>query len=620
MWLLLVCAVASAACTPADAPPRYEVVRLHGTPYERGKQYGTQLSSKIKSFYTTMLTTSLLPYFGREQTAIAAVLTNYDPAIDPKYGNGQFSTQLMRESAAELEKSIPQEFRDEMHGVADGAGMDYQDILVLNTFVDTTLAARSITYFLRQTESPKLARIQVAGPTLQTDGVDNDGNGKTDEAGEGVFDNYASNLHALLVELPLDVTLNLVLSDADGVDPASLRLGVDGTIYTLQNPELTLLPLTPAQAKTDLAVTLKIAWPAAKAVAIQVQVGDKVLVTQPPPSHAHGMRTEQMTFTTKGLGKLAREVTNRGVDDGQTQPPSMAFAGRGSATADGKPLLAHHFSLLDAGTSHKHTVVAFHSNDDGSSYVTVGWAGIIYGFSGMNSAGVSFAANHSDSLNNPLVGHFVDELTSAKLIENGVPVGFVGRMLLAKATNAREAADIVAAQKHTFGWNFLIADKSGDLRAVEVNSNIHSDFPPLPSLPAVIYTPDDKNPANLDSFGLRWASVGADDLRIGAHYRKLADDLQFQLLSFVVKPQRSWSSYYFPSVREFALLGDEISKRYGKLDVDVAMEILRTNGLYDAHDSMNATIYQPASLTFRVALGQVPATDGPFDAFSLGAQ
>ena len=73
-------------------------------------------------------------------------------------------------------------------------------------------------------------------------------------------------------------------------------------------------------------------------------------------------------------------------------------------------------------------------------------------------------------------------------------------------------------------------------------------------------------------------------------------------------------------MREFALLGDEISKRYGKLDVDVAMEILRTNGLYDAHDSMNATIYQPASLTFRVALGQVPATDGPFDAFSLGAQ
>ena len=79
------------------------------------------MESLIKSFYTTLLTTSLIPYLNRNQPDIAAYLHTYDATLHPEYGNGQFSVLLLQQSAKALEASIPQAYIDEMKGIADGA-------------------------------------------------------------------------------------------------------------------------------------------------------------------------------------------------------------------------------------------------------------------------------------------------------------------------------------------------------------------------------------------------------------------------------------------------------------------------------------------------------------------
>ena len=605
-----------AACNEASPPPQLEVLRLQGTPYQRGLQHGKQLSSKIKSFYTTMLKTSLLPYLNREQTDIAAVLKGYDPLLHPEYGNGQFSTLLLRESAAELEKDIPQVYRDEMRGVADGAGVPYEDVLVLNTFVDSVLAARSVTYFLRQAGAPIVGRLEALSPTVESDGKDNDGDGKTDEAKEGQVD-YAASPTATFVEVPVDTKFRFRLTDANNVRAESVRILVGDKVYTAGDPSLQMEPLilgSGATSEEDLVVT----WtppeplPAASVVTIGIQAGDGKLLTVPPPSRYRTMRTEQFTITTVGTGKTRWEVRNLGQQDATTQPPSVAFAVRGTATITGDPLIGAHFALLDAGTSHKHCVVQIHNPDSGPSFAFVGWAGIIYGFSGVSSRGVAYAANMSDTLSNPLVKQVKDFLLNAKLLSAGEPVGFVGRRILENAKDATEAAEMVRVAKHSFGWNFLLADKNGQIRAAEVYSVVLPDE----QLPSVTYGPSPAEPGAADPYGRSWSSVRGDDLRQSVSYRALANDLDANIL-YDLKPQRFWSSYYYTSIRAFGRLGDLIDRDYGKFDVDLAIATLRDPKLVDRNDSMQATVIEPKQKRIRIAAGEVPATDGEFRLFEL---
>src|SRR5690606_21926185 len=135
---------------------------------------------------------------------------------------------------------------------------------------------------------------------------------------------------------------------------------------------------------------------------VVVQAGDRKIVEQPPPAHARFMRDERMTFSVKGAGKAPHEIANRGFEDGRTQPPAFAFAARGAATG-GDPLLAQHFALLDANTAHKHTAVFIHQPERGPAFAVVGWAGVIWGFSGLNVRGLAYGCTYSDSLDNSVV-------------------------------------------------------------------------------------------------------------------------------------------------------------------------------------------------------------------------
>lgn len=609
-WVPVLLATTLLGCTEVEAPATFRVVELTGSPYERGLQHGSRFPAEIRSLYTRMLTSSILPFLNRERPDIAAVLTEYQ---GERYDDGAFSYELLLQSARSMEPLIPPELLEEMHGVADGAALPYEEILVLNTFLDSMLAMRAITFFIRATEAPTLLSVAFEGG-LDDDGADNDGDGEVDEGGEGTLDPYGPSPHASLVEVPSDATVRFVLVDQagaaealgqgdgrvpEGVDPASIRIQLDTVLFGASAPEIVTRPVDTARGEgLEVVFTPPGGFPPASVVSLLLGAGDRSVVTDPPPAHARFMRDERIVFTTVGVGAAPGEVDSRGQRDGRTQPPSFGFAARGSATVDGAPILAHHYALLDANTAHEHTALFVHHADDGHDAVVLGWTGLVWGFQGMNDQGVSYGIFSSDTLDNGMmvdIAVHLSNLERARLLAVGVPIGMLGRTLLNRAGTAAEAAELLHDSRRTFGWNVLLADAGGDLLAVEMDSDILGDGG------FVRYGPTEGS------------SVGADDLRLGCHFVANAEDVSLPPLS----PQRAWSSFYYRSLRAQSILGDRVAGALGALDVASSIDVLSDPELVDPRDSMSAVVFEPAARRLHVAMGQVPATAGPFRAFAL---
>lgn len=637
--LLMVC-----SCDQTVQPQYSQVLTLRGSPYERGLQHGKALSGRIRSLYSTLMTNSLMPYLNREQTDVASVLVRYSAVSkegkDSYFQTWQkdcqstctlnctekcgFSYLIMLESAINLKRFIPQPYLDEMQGIADGADLPFEKILILNTFFDTLLSFRSITYYIRQVQAPTLEGIHFEG--VETDGQDNDGDGQTDEAGESDLTPFEPMPHATLAEVPTNARLVFLLhdiklgigtdkGDEPGVDPNTVRIRHNDTQYSYPLDKGTI----EIQAVDEDPEALRVIFappggfaPAAVS-SIVVQAGDFNKIVNPPPEHARFMRDERVVFSTVGYGIPREQIPNEGLRDPNTQPPSIAFAARGSATVDGQPLLAHHYALLDSNTSHKHAVTFVHVPDQGFPFVTLGYAGLIWGFSGMNAEGLAWSFTNSDTLNNPMVKSFVDDLFDASLISSGVPIGIIGRDLMQNRRNVGEAVDILRQVRATFGWNVLVADAQGEQAAVELDSNIKQ----VDRSGAFVIGPDTTDAGNLDASGNPLASVNGDDLRIASHYVKNLNDLQTQVMIFDLRPQRYWTSFYYRSLRAHSILGGQILGKYGQLGAAGAIEVLRDPDLVDSRDSMMAAVYLPKSLQLQYAMGQVPATSGDFVTMDL---
>ena len=628
---LAVAVLATASCKDIDQPAYRSVVTLRGDAYERGVQHGEKLHSEIRSLYTMLLESSLLPYLNREQSNVASVLLSY---LGAAYGEGEFSYKVFLEAGQnllpDLEACCPAVVR-EMEGVADGADLPFETILVLNTFADTLMALRSVTLFIHQMNSPRLVDVSFSSD-LGGDGVDNNGDGAIDDSEDNVvkdpdadatwLGHYGPTMQAAMVEVPVDATLRFVLNDPPGlatkdrrgVDPATIRVQLGTEVYEGDDPSIATAVQGDEDEELVVTFTPPGDLPAAAIVPVIIDAGNYTITSQ-LPAHAQFMRSERFVFTTTGYGKETHEVANLGADDGRSQPPALAFAVRDSATAAGDPYLGHHFALLDSNTLHKHTVIFVVDPDEGIAHTYASWAGLVWGFSGMNAEGLTYAANYSDSLDNPLVKEVQEHTLAAKLLLSGVTIGFKGRQILTEATTVAEASALIAGTGNTFGWNVLLADRAGGLAALELDANVLDEA----DGGVLTYDPDSSDPENLDPFGLAYASVGADDLRIAAHFEKNVDDIETSVLEFDVRAQRYWSGFFYRSVRAHSLLGDAIAARYGDIDADGMIEILRLAPLVDTRDSMNAIVYSPADLTMRAAMGQVPATDGEFIEYDLSS-
>lgn len=589
------------ACGPQTAPATRETITVAGAPYDRGLSHGTQLRSKIRSFYTTLLTNSLYPYLGREQPDIASLLVEYDK---PEYQDGKFAYALLLDSAKSVERTLNRATREELQGIADGSGLSYEQVLILNAFVDSVLATRGVALAIRQGRSPLVESVELVGAA--TDGADNDDDGQVDEPGEGLFAPWVPELNAQAVELPADVKLKVVLTDPDGVDPATLRVTFGTELYTKDSPQLVITE--PAADRLELVVTPAQPLMPASVVSVVVSAGDKKIIDDPPPSHASFMRDEELVFTTRGAGLARRDVRRPRLFDNRTRPPTVAVGVRGTATQGDGVYLAQHFALLDANTSHKHTVALRHQPESGPAYVTVGWAGVVYGFAGLSERGVGYVCNPADTLDNSVVGSVLEnvaDLSKAKLLATGTPIGFVARKALTDATDAASAQAVFAAAKHVYGWTCLVADATGGLSAVEVDSDVFAGGQ------GGVYP---YGPADVDASGRPFASVGADDLLAGSSYAKNVDDAPvLNIAGTRMTPQRQWSSFFFRSRRAMDGLGRMVLGAYGSLDAPTLQTFLADQELVDRSDSMNAVVLDVVQRRVHSAMGQVPATDGLFE-------
>lgn len=588
------------ACGPAKQPPTRELVELRGAPYDRGLAHGTQLRSKVRSFYATLLTNSLYPYLAREQPDIASLLSEYQA---DRYKEGRFAYELLLDSAKSVERTLPRAVREELQGIADGSGLTYDQVLVLNTFVDSVLAVRGVALAIRLGRSPLVESVSFLGAA--SDGADNDGDGDVDEAGEGVFDPWVPELNAQLVEAPVDVKLRVVLRDADGIDRSTVRITLGDQLYTADSAALQFVDLSPERLEVTLTPPAPLTT--ASVVSVVIGAGDGKIVDTPPPSHASFMRDEELVFTVKGAGLDRRDVRRPALLDSRTRPPTISLGVRRSATGAGT-LIGQHFALLDANTAHKHTVVLVHRPDNGPAFVTVGWAGVVYGFAGMSSRGVGYACNPADTLDNSVVGSIIEgvaDLSKAKLLAKGTPMGFVGRRVLEQATDAASARDVIGAASHVYGWSCIVGDSAGGLESVEVDSDIFKDgskgiFP---------FTPDD-----VDASGRRYASVRGDDLIAGSSYsRNFNDVVTLNIAGQRVVPQRQWSGFFFRSRRAMDGLRRRVEATYGSIGAEALQTFLSDPELVDKSDSMIATVLDLGAKQVRSAMGQEPATAGPFE-------
>ncbi len=619
-----------AGCEPAEPPANSEVVVLSGNAYDRGFMHGKLLGNKIRSLYTILLETNLMPYLNREQDDVMTFLEVYR---EDKYQNGQFSYRMLLESGEnllEILKDSHPEYAEEMRGIADGSGIPFERILVLNTFVDTMLAFRSVTLFLKQLSSPNLLEVEFLG-NFQ-DGIDNNGDGQTDEPDDGTVKiesggewqpGYGPKTHAAMVEVPTNAKIRMRLfdnpglggftggpdekpkeGDLQGMDPESIRIQLGTELYTaVDDPDCIQMTLSGENDEhLEVIFTPPGGLPPGEIVSVIVQAHDVSQINHPLPVRPRVMRDERFVFTTRGAGLDAQKVPNRGEWDGRSMPPSLGFAARGSATPDGATRLAHHFALLDSNISHKHTVLFVHRPDAGKPFAVVSWAGLVWGFSGMNQDGLTYMVNPSDTLDNPLVGQVKKQVMYAQLLSTGIPIGIKGRILLEQSDTVPEALDLLAAEEDTFGWNLLLGDQYGAIASAELDNNLleesdggfHS------------FAPED---------GI--GSVGPDDLRTAMHFLANLPDIDTLFLMFHVQPQRDWSSFFYRSLRAFYILGEEIQNRYGRLDLPGMIEVLRHPELVDTRESMNAVVFEPESGKLHYAMGQVPATDGEFVEFDL---
>ncbi|MDP8223378.1 MAG: carcinine hydrolase/isopenicillin-N N-acyltransferase family protein [Candidatus Lernaella stagnicola] len=597
----------------SSQPPYYETYTVTGTSYERGFQHGEHFASKIRSMYTRLLSTSIFPYLNRERADVASVMLRYQD--EEIYGDGKFSYQMMLESGWDLLEYIPDEYIEEMQGIADGANLPFEQILVMNTFFDTLMGFRSITFFIKLQQSPSLLSVEVVG--TDSDGCDNDGDGEIDETHEGLMDPYEPHSFAAMVEIPTDAVFRFVIDDdRPGVDAESVRVQYGETVYTTDDSNIEVVPYA-RDGKTVMATfTPPGDMEPGTAISLMLQATDLQKFVRTPPHHPRSMRDERLTFTTAGYGKMPWQVPNQGVDDGRSQPPALGFAVRGSATKNDEMILAHNFAMLDSDIAHKHPVLIMHVPDNGRAFVAAGYPGIVWGFSGMNEDGLSYLYNSSDTLSNSFTASFNEGLIFGRLKPAGVPIGIMGREMLRTSENVEDAVDYLSDKMPTFGWNFLLADAQGQFSVVETEGNITDK----PEGGVFAYGADPNDPANLDQYGQMLASVGPDDLFTTSHFQKNLDEIGYSVINFTIQSQRYWSSFYLRSVRAFWNLADALDENYGDIDAERAKQLLALRFLEDQRDGMFSVVMEPDSLRVHVAAGRVPCTTAGFKEFNFGEE
>ena len=110
-----------------DAKNGITVLTLEGTPYEIGYRQGVLMKDEIQKVYKSYLYNKVINQWTKEYAYLSGkggIKAHKDPR------------SALLDLAKNMEPYVPAEFRKEMHGIADGAGLNYDDVLIMTSHVD----------------------------------------------------------------------------------------------------------------------------------------------------------------------------------------------------------------------------------------------------------------------------------------------------------------------------------------------------------------------------------------------------------------------------------------------------------------------------------------------------
>lgn len=614
-------AAGCAQSTKLIDPDENRVLHVSGTYYEMGYQIGQAYSSEIRQVFTQFLTASLIPYFAREQPSIASVLTYYD---DPRFENGQFAYEFLKDAAHGLEPYIPARYRDEIRGIADGAQYDYEDVLILNTLLDSILSLVNITVFLKILQSPVLESVTLPA-ALTSDGVDNDEDGQTDEPGENVLDPFPASPFAVVKGMPAQPTLVFRLGDIafpnffdpEGVDLSTLRIRLNDRVFTRADTTVW------SDNGDDLHPVITIKAPEAYApgtpVAVDVEAADLDQIDVPPPLHPNVARLLRFTFVVGAAERALEDFGNIRPEEASGSIPAWNLGVRGAMSADGQMLVARAMALLDINVLHDFTtLIVYHPvGEDGAprpSFASVGYTGIGWMLSGMSERGIVAAINRCETFDDAVVGNLF-AAQPYRLNPQGALGPWMIREIVEDAESLGDAEAILRRQSPVTGWNVFLADgPHDDMRVVELDANI--DHKPDDGF--YEFTSDLSDPGNLDAKGRPLGSVTSDDLRNAIHYVKNLTDGPENVplplpISLGLPDQRNWGTTYFSSVSIHSKLDAALAEAGGPVDAQWLLDLQKRPGFFDPQISMHNALFAPDARELWVAMGRLPATDGRFN-------
>lgn len=592
--LHLVLAAALAACGPVaqdDLP--VPVVRLHGSPREMGEQHGRRLAADIRTLYVRFLDAQVLPYLNRQQKTIDDTFLGLGGyGKKPEYQDGKFAYRFLLDSAETLAADQPDDYWQELEGIAAGAGLPPAKIQVLNTFGDTLLGMLALSFYTDRQKAPVLA--SVAFEAARADGRDNDGDGEVDELDEDVLVAPAPLTGASLRDVAAG-NITVTLADADGVQIAPLLLRVNG---------VDVPPEARAFARAGTTVTIRFdaspfwhdGWNT-----LAVQASDESRAEEPPPVHPYTMRQARLLVGAPGAKGPA---VNAGYDDPPGSSTSLALA-----SPDGG-LVVRNFVLLDADTAHDHAAVFVFDpsptpeNPKPRRYAVVGWAGASWALTGMNDAGQAVSVNIVETLDNG-VARGIDEGLFPKA--RGITFGAVGRYVLARDLSPDAFREAMRSLRGASGMVVQLADaKRGVVTTCELRAGLAG------KAPAACYGTSATDPA---------LPVGSRYTASFSAYQALYDDAGGNLLDGIspipLSAQRFWSTEWLESYSTYGRLLRVVGAGDPGDDVREWIRVLRTPGIASRRNSMHSAVILPGRELW-VGAGKLPSTESPF--FRLTAE
>lgn len=590
--LVLIC-LAAAACGPTAVEERpIPIVRLRGSPKEMGEQHGRRFGEDIRTLYTRFLDAQVLPYLNRQQKVIDDTflgLPGYTKK--PEYQDGKFAYRFLLDSAETLAQDQPDDYWQEIDGIAAGAGIGVEQARILNTFGDTLLGMLALSFYTDREKAPVLAEVRFAAAA--GDKRDNDGDGFVDEADEGTFAPQPLADAALRKVGPGRIAL--VLADPDGVQDDPLLLRVNGR-------DVPLAERTYSRAGTETTIEFDAApyWTDGWNT-VAVQASDLSKAAEPPPVHPYTMRQVRLLI---GGPQAAGKAVNAGYDDPPGAATSLAVA-----TPDGA-FVARNFVLLDADTAHDHAAVFVFEpsptaeNPQPQRYAIVGWAGASWALTGMNEAGQAVSVNIVETLSNG-VARGIDEGLFPKA--RGMTFGAVGRYVLARNLSPQEFKDAMAGIRSASGVVVQLADAT---RGVVTTCELRAGL--LGGAPGACYGTEGTGPAlrPADDYVASFAAYQA-------HYDDASGNLLDGIAPILLKPQRYWSTEWLESYSTYGRLMRVLGAEDPGRDPLGWIETLRRPGIASKRNSMHSAVMLPGQEMW-VGAGKLPSTESPF--FRLTAQ